>query len=186
MMMKKLKLSRASWLILSAGIFIVVFAGLGLTRSQQLQERTQLEEELSINEMRLNQFNVAQLQQQRDELQKQINDSTWKLNLAKYKLRATVESIDVTDEFFLIASKCDVTVNSISSSSIGNDNLKGIGCSTISLSASVSGELSDIINFVISLNHDYTTGYVRSVQIGVCEEVSSAGIQMIIYSYEGA
>jgi TolA-binding protein len=185
-MMKNLKLSRTSWLILSAGIFIVVLAGLGLTRSQQIEEKTKLEEELSINEMRLNKFNVTQLQQQRDELQEQLDDNTMRLNMAKYSLSATVQSLDVTDEFFFIASKCNVTVNSISSSSIGSDSIRGIGCSTISLNASVSGELSNMIDFIISLNHDYTTGYVKSAQVSVSEENSSASIQMIIYSYEGA
>lgn len=165
--MKKLKLSKTSWLILSAGIFMVVLAGLGLTRSQQIQEQATLEEELSINEMRLNQFNVAQLQQQRDELRGVIDDNTIRLNEAKYGLRATVESIDVTDEFFVIASDCDVLVTSISSSSIGSDVLNGIGCATISLNACVSGELENIIDFIISLNHDYATGYVKSVQISI-------------------
>lgn len=184
--MKNLKLSKASWLILSTGLIIVVLAGLGLTRSQQIQKQTELEEELSINEMRLNKLNIEQLQQQHDELQEQLDENTIQLNEVKYGLRATVESIDVTDKFFVIASECDVIVNSTSSSSISNDDLKGINCSVILLNASVSGELSDIINFIISLNHDYTTGYIKSFQISIGEENSSASIQMIVYSYEGA
>jgi hypothetical protein len=182
---KKLKLSKASWLILSAGLFIVVLAGLGLTRSQQIQEQTKLDEELSINEMRLSKFNIEQLQQQRDELQEEVDKNTVLLDAAKYGLRATVESIDVTDEFFVIASKCDVIVNSISSSCIGNDDLNGIGCSTISLTAVVLGDFSNLIDFIISLNQDYTTGYVKSVYISVSGENPSASIQMTIYSYEG-
>lgn len=185
-MIKNLKLSKTSWLILSAGLFIVILAGLGLTRSQQLQEQTKLDEELGINEVRLNKFNMKELQKQRDELQAQIDENTIRLNEAKYGLRATVESIDVTDEFFVIASICDVLVTNISSSSISNENLNGVGCSKIIINACVSGELLNIIDFIINLNHDYTTGYVKGVHISMCGESPSASIEMLIYSYEGA
>ena len=46
--MKGLKLSKTSWLILSAGVFIVVLAGLGLTRSQQMKEQTKVADELNL------------------------------------------------------------------------------------------------------------------------------------------
>ena len=181
-----LKLSKTSWLILSAGIFVVVLAGMGLTRSQQLQEQTELNEALNVNETRLNQFNISELQRQRDELQEKIDDIGIQLDEAKYGLRATVESIEVVDDFFFIASKCDVDVIDISSSIIGGEGVNGVNCSTISLSATVSGEqLSDVVDFIISLNNDYTTGNVKSCQMAISEENISVNIQMIVYSYEG-
>ena len=47
--MKLLKLSKTSWLILSAGVFIVVLGSLGIARSQQLQEKGTLDEELRLS-----------------------------------------------------------------------------------------------------------------------------------------
>jgi len=106
-----LKLSKTSWLILSAGIFLVVVAGLGLTRSQQLQEQGQLGEELSIAEMRLSNFQVSELRQQQEELQRHLDENIVQLTAAKDILSQTVESISVTDEFFQIAQYCDVTLS---------------------------------------------------------------------------
>ena len=168
---------------------MVVLAGLGLTHSQQSQEQTQLDEELVINEMRLNKFNFTELQQRRDELQKQIDDYLQQNAEAINMLQQTVESIDVTDEFFVVAAQCGVKVMNISTSAISTSSVNNVGCLAININASVEGEVPNIVYFIISLNADYTTGYVRSAQINIpkaCSaEIPKANIQMTIYAYEG-
>jgi hypothetical protein len=187
-----LKLSRTSWMIISAGVFIVILAGLGLTYSQQSKEKTELSDTLSITEKRLDKFQITTMRQDLDELQEQIDENLIRLSEDKDRLRQPIESVDVTDEFFLIASYCNVMVMNISSSDIAKDSLEGIPCSTISLNSSVNGTVSDLINFVISLNNDYSAGVVESAQISIPESsantsvTATAGIRMIIYSYEGA
>ena len=167
-----LKLSRTSWLILLAGIFIVIVGGLGLTRSQQLQEQARLDDELAKAEMRLDKLQVKDLRQQQEELQGRLDESTVQLVATKNRLRQTIESIDVTDEFFAIAKSCSVIIESMSSSSIRSEKLEGIDCSAITLDAMVAGETSNLINFVIKLNNDFTTGIVKSVQITIPETTS--------------
>ena len=184
-----LKLSKTSLLILLAGIFIVIVAGLGLTRSQQTQAQGQLDEELSIAEMRLNKLQETQLRQQQEELQKQLDESAIRLAAAKDKLRHSVESIDVTDEFFAIAQSSGVAVASVSSSTIKSGELKGVGCSVITLNAVVAGDVPDFISFIISLNNDFTTGVVESAQMSIPETAdageSSTNIKMVVHAYEG-
>jgi len=182
------KLSKTSWLILAAGIFIVVFASLGITRSQQLQEQEQLDDELTVAEMRLNKFQVKQLRQQQEELQKQLDESTIQLTAGKDKLRQTIDSINVTDEFFEIARSCSIEVVGISSSNIGSEELGNIVCSVITLNATVAGDTSNLISFVIRLNNDFTTGIVKSAQISIPEMADdrpSANILMVVYAYGG-
>ena len=183
-----MKLSKTSWLILAAGIFIVVFASLGITRSQQLQEQEQLDDELTIAEMRLNKFQVKQLRQQQGELQKQLDESTMQLTAGKDKLRQTIDSISVTDEFFEIARSCSIEVVGISSSNIGSEELGNIVYSMITLNAVVAGDTSNLISFVIRLNNDFTTGIVKSAQISIPEMADdrpSANILMVVYAYGG-
>lgn len=162
-----MKLSKTSWIILSIGIFLVVAAGLGLTRSQQIQEQGQLDEELGMTEMRLSKLQVQELPQQQEELQERLDESAIQLMAARDRLRQTVESIDVTDEFFAIAQACNTTVMSISSSGIKSDKLGDIACSMIQINARVEGEVPNLIDLVISLNSDFTTGVVESAQITV-------------------
>ena len=186
--MKGFKLSKTSWLILSAGIFIVVLAGLGLTRSQQLEEQTKLEEDLTLSTMRVDKIKVTQLRPQLDELQQRIEESESQLNEAKDRLRQTVVSVDVTDKFFVITEYCGVELQNMSTSVISSRTIEGIDCYTTSITATVTGELPNIIDFIISLNGGYTTGYVQSTQISIPDESSdnesTVNIQMVVYSYE--
>jgi len=162
-----LKLSKTSWVILLVGIFVVIVAGLGLTRSQQFQEQGQLNDELSIAEKRLSNLQVKQLHQQQEELQGRLDASMVQLTAANDRLRQSVESIDVTDEFFAIAQYCGVQVDSISSSEIKSGELEDVVCSMITVNAVVAGEVSNLISFVTWLNHDFTTGVVQSAQITI-------------------
>ncbi len=184
-----MKLSKTSWLILSAGILVVLIAGLVLTRSKQLQEQSQLSDELSIAEMRLSKLQVEQLQQQEEELQGRLDESVVRLKAAKDNLRQTVESIDVTDKFFAIAQSCDVEVTNISSSGIEDDELAGIACSMITLSATAKGEVPNLISFVIKLNNDFITGIVNTARInippGCSDDAPSVNVAMAVYAYEG-
>jgi regulator of replication initiation timing len=184
-----LKLSKTSWLILSIGVFVVVVAGLGLTRSQQLQAQTQLNEELGVAEMRLNKLGVEELRLEQEDLQRQLDERTIELDEAKNKMRQTIESIDVTDEFFEIAESCYVQINSISSSEIRDEKYANINCSMITLNAIVEGEVSDIIDFVIKLNSEFTTGIVESAHISIPEitdeEEPEINVNMVVYTYRG-
>ena len=185
-----MKLSKTSWIIISAGLFVVILAGLGLTHSQQAGEKTKLDEDLSIAEMRLEKVQYMGMQQDLNELQEKLNENMIRLNEDKDRLRQSVESIDVIDEFFLIASYCDIVVMNISSTKLSEDALKEIPCSVITLNAAVTGRLMDLIHFVISLNNDFSVGVVESAQITIPASsenaTSTANTRMVIYAYEGA
>jgi hypothetical protein len=188
-MMKKLKLTKTSWLLLGAGIFIVVAASLGLSHSRQIKEQSQLEEELSVAQMRLDKLQVKELRVQQEELQSQLDESTVQLLAARSSLRRPIESANLTDEFFAIAQSCNVIVDSISSSGIKEEKLDNISCSAISLDAAVTGEVPDLINMVVQLNDYFITGVVKSAQISIpeagYEKQPSARIAMVIRTYEG-
>jgi multidrug efflux pump subunit AcrA (membrane-fusion protein) len=186
--MKYIKLSKTSWLILAVGLFVVVAAGLGITRSQQAQEQGRLSDELTLSEQSLASIQIAGLAAQLAELQQSADQAQLQLDQAQQSLEQTVISVDITNEFFSIASTCGVTVISLSTSPILPNQYEGIGLTTTSLSAQVQGELSALIDFVESLNTEFTTGVIEAMQIDIpqsdSEETPSINIQMTIYSYE--
>jgi hypothetical protein len=187
--MKYLKLSKTSWIVLAVGVFVVVLAGLGVTHSQQLSEQGKLEDELSISQTSLNNLHIDALQLELQELQQTAEDMQLQLDQAVQSLDQTVVSVDITDEFFSIAEYCGVLVVNLSTSPITPNIYGGIGLSATSLNASVEGAVPNLIDFVESLNNDFTTALLKSVQIDIppssSNETSSANIQMTIYSYEG-
>jgi len=204
--MKGIKLSKTGWLILSAGVFVVILAGLGVTRSQQMREQNRMNEELSLSETRLDKLDITDMRRQLEDLDQKVQEGEAQLDDARERLHQTIVSVDVTDEFFKIAEYSGVTVMSLSTSAIASNELEGIGLQTIALSAQVEGDFEKIIDFVINLNNGYATGYVESAQINIpipevapaegeeagedeivapVEESTSVAIQMLVYSYEG-
>lgn len=188
--MKGLKFSKVGWLILSAGIFIVVLAGLGITRSGQLKEQNKLGTDLATSQMRLDKVDTNQGQIQLDELKQQLADSEQQLTDVKNKLHQKIKSVDVTDKFFEIADYYSVNVTIMGTTTIAKDIYQGVPCSIISLSGSANGDLSKVIDFIAGLNNNFSTGFVQSAQITMSENVSStysdASINLIVYSYEGS
>lgn len=184
-----MKLSKKSGLILIVGIAISIFAGLWLARGQQVDEQEQLHEELSIATMRLNGFQSDELSSQRGELEKQLSQTISQLETAKAVLSQSTESIAVSGTLFDIAEATGVEITEISSSHLSSDSLEGITCSVLPLSVTVEGDVTDIISFVGSLNHDFKTGIVKSVEISIpettSEETVSANIQLHIYTFQG-
>jgi hypothetical protein len=186
--MKFLKLSKTSWLILSAGVFVVVLAGLGITRSQQMQEQGKLSQELGISQKSLDNLQVNDLKVRLDELQQRTEEAELQLDEARSRLDKTVVSVDVTDEFFSIAHYCGVIIMTMNNSPIKSTKFEGVGLQTTSLTATAYGDLDSILQFVMSLNNDFTTGLVRSFQIDINEDpdvLPTLSVQMVIYSYEG-
>jgi hypothetical protein len=175
--MKGIKLSKTGWLILSGGVFVVMLAGLGVTRSQQMGEQNRLNEELGLSETRLDKLDVTDLRRQLEDLGIKVEESQGQLEEARERLRQTVVSVDVTDEFFKIAEYSGVTVTSMSTSVIAPNELEGIGLQTIALSAQVEGDFEKIVDFVINLNNGYATGHVKTAQIDIplLEPVSAEG-----------
>jgi hypothetical protein len=187
--MKYLKLSKTSWLILAAGIFVVVMAGLGITHSQQLSEQGKLDDELTIVQASLSNLHIEELQLEMDDLQQTSEEAQLQLDEAVQLLDQTIVSVEVTDELFSIAEYCGVLIINLNTSSIVPNTYEGIGFSAISLNATLEGDTPNLINFVESLNNNFTTGLIKSVQIDVppsdTDGISSTNIQMTIYSYKG-
>ena len=168
-----MKLGKTSWLILIAGVVIVAFASLGVARSRQASEHEQLNEELTVAEMRLTNVQLTELQDRKGELEAQLDEATAQRKAAEDNLSQSNESIDVTDFLFVIAQACGVVINDIHSSDLSSDKLADVNCSVIRLSINVEGEVSSLISFVTKLNDDFTTGVVDSVDIsipGITEE----------------
>jgi len=179
----KMKISKTSWLILSAGVFIIVLAGLGLTRSSQVSQYEALSENLSVSSARLNNLQVGKVQAEIDQYQEQLKDITAKVEAIKETLKQTVISVDVADKFYEIAASCRVTVVNLTTTTISEEPYASIACESIALSGVVRGERPDIVAFIIALNENYPTGFVRTAQaLFTIDDTSTVSVQMSVYT----
>ena len=200
-----MKLGKASWLILTAGVLIITFAGLGVARFQQLDERDQLSGELAVAQHRLGKFQLKQLASQKLALEQQLAGAIAQLEAVRNEIIQPLESITVTDSLFEIAQACGVEITDIISSDLDDGELEGIPSSVINLSIRVEGYVLNLIDFTVKLNNDFTAGVVTSVKMNTAQEVEeetegeqaegeieeeeaempSASIQLVIYGYQG-
>jgi hypothetical protein len=179
----KMKISKTSWLILSAGVFIIVLAGLGLTRSGQISQYESLSENLSVSSARLNNLQVGKVQAEIDESKEQLKDMVVQVDEVKEKLKQTVISVDVADKFYEIAATNSVTVVSLSTTTIVTEPYASIACDTIALSGYIRGDRVHVVAFIFALNDSYATGFVRTAQaVFTDDDTCTVNVQMSVYT----
>jgi len=188
--LKRIKLTKVSWLILAAGIVIVALSSLGVTYFQQVSERDRLDEELSVAKLRLNSLQLQEIRSRKQELEQQLSETISELEAAKADLSQPVESITATDTLFATSYDTGVVVNKYGSSDFTQNNLEGIMCSVLPVAATVEGDVPYIIDFIIRLNGNFMTGFVKSIDIRVSDNTTTqddtlADIQQVIYIYRG-
>jgi hypothetical protein len=166
----------------------VVLGGLGVTYSQMVKEKKEANEELELTNLRLDMFNISELQSEKGSLEAQLTSSINQHESLSKKLVESVISSDVTEKCYEIASQSNVEIFSIGSTDIKYVELAALECNSINVQIIVTGELSDFVTYVENLNKEFSTGYITSVRIYLEVEEDAdkkATIQMVVYSYEG-
>ncbi len=184
-----MKLSRTSWLLITIGVIIIPLVSLSLLHSQQLKEQNQLSDALALAQLKLNGFQLEQLSGQQGELEEKLSQTTSQLEAARYMLSQPNGGIVTSNILFDIAEAHGVAVTEISSPGLTIDELNGILCSVLPLTARVEGEVPALVSFVTDLSNELTTSIVESLEIIIPEATSgdnsSVNIQLVIYSYQG-
>jgi len=188
--LKKIKLTKIAWLILAAGVVVVAFSSLGLAYFQQVDAKEQLDEEIEIANRKLNSLQLQELRSRQQELEQQLSDVISQLETAKTDLTSSIENIAATNTVFETSTDSDVEVDEYESTGFNLGNLAGVTCSILPFSATVSGNVTEIIDFVINLNANFATGTVQLVDISTscnmtAEYNTRATIKQSIYVYQG-
>jgi hypothetical protein len=183
-----MKLSKTSWLALIIGVYVVVFAGLGIFHIQQMYRQKQLREEVTGTEQKAGEYQLEQLTSQKEDLENRIVQVAAQYEAVKSIFARPVSSVTAGNILFDLADSFNLEVTEVSSLKPTTENLGGIECAVISFTARVEGSISDIINFVNKLSGQMATDVVRSIRITYPEtpdEETSADIHLIIYTYQG-
>ncbi len=188
MKLSKLNISRATWVLLIAGIFVVGLVSLGMTYQVQQEQQNKLNEELLQAQLRLKKFHLEQISTEQGKLQAQVNQTMLKLENNKVMLSIPLESIDTNDIVLKIGEEQGVKVIEISSSGLTPHNIGGITSLVLPLTVRVEGDTPNLIGFIAALQKYFTTSVVESVEISFPDpgsgDKSSAGVRLTISTYE--
>ncbi len=195
-----MKLGKASRLLLTIGIFAILFAGLGVTYPQQSEKQSQLIEQLSIAQLALEKYSPQQFSSQLRDLESQLAQAESQLEAAEAALHQPIESIEVTDTLFAAAQTSGVETIEISSLGVTSKELEGFTYSVLSLRVKLEGDVPNLTNFILKLSKEFPTGLVKRLEIVVPEvteeggetgeelgegesEKPSANLELIIHTY---
>ena len=198
-----MKISKPTWIFLASGILVILVATLGMAYFNQYAQKSRLNEDIPKAQLRLKEY-PAQLQQLSSEekrLESKLAKAESELVAAEANLDQSTESIEARDAVLMIAQDCNVEVTEFSSQRPTSEILEGVPLSTLQLTVTVEGELLNLIYFIYQWIEEYPTGIVEIVEITVPEspykeveveeeggtgnEIASATIDLLIYSYEG-
>ena len=183
-----MKISKTSWLVIIIGVFIILLAGLGVIRSNQVQEHNNLKDTLALTQLKLRAIQLEQFSQRQEELEQQLSQAMAESESARSVLSQPIGSIMVSGLLFDLAEANSVNITEVTSAGMSDSNLEGVPCSALSIRAAVRGEVTDLVNFITSLNNELRTGVVSSMEINIPEsgEMPSARIQLVVYTHKGA
>ncbi|MFC2071712.1 hypothetical protein ACFLUU_03210 [Chloroflexota bacterium] len=184
----KLKISKKTGLVIAIGIFVIALGSLFTVYSGQADEKMELNGQLASVQSQLSGIQLEQLSSRQAELEEQLSQATPQFEAVKDILSQPVESVTVTSALFDLAGAYGVKVIEITSPSPTAENLEGVTCSVISLTARVEGGVPNLVGFITKLNSHFTTGIVKAVKITALETASSgntsADIQLAVYIFQ--
>jgi len=180
------KLGKKSWLFIAVGVFLIALVSLWMVYSQQSAVKKQLKEELTLANSRLGSMQIEQPENQQGELEQQLDEIIKQSEAARETLSRPMNSIIISDILFSTAEANSVNITEVSSSGMTNEELSGVPCLALPLTASVEGDLSNLVAFITQLNGDLATGFISSLDMNITDPASnqkpSANIKLVVYT----
>ncbi len=188
----KLSLSKTSWILLTIGVFVVLFASLGMTYSEQSEQQSQLDQQLEVAQQVLDKYSSEQFSLQLEDLENRLTETESQLAVAKDALSPSIETIEISDVLFEIAQTCNVEIVEITSQLPSTEELNGTIYYALPIMVKIKGDLPDLLSFISKWTDKYNTGLIELVKINVPQEQElgeleepSAEIKLVIYKYQG-
>ena len=182
------KLSKKSWLLISVGVFTILFASLWTVHSQQNNEHKQLADKLNMADLKLDGFQTEQLIQRQNDLEGQLKQTLSQSAAARKILSQPIGSLAVSSVMFNFAEAYNVEIIEIGSPGLTVEELDGLACNVLPLTVTVAGDATDLVSFITRLNDSLENSIINSVEISIpetTEEKASANFQMVVYAYQG-
>ena len=120
-----MKLSKRAWAFLAVGIFFILAVSLGVAYLQQNSERSRLEEELSLAQLRLDKSPPSEgLSLQVEDLESKLSQAEVQLEDTKSHLIQPIENIEIADTLYKDAEPYHIEIIEISSPGLGAERRK--------------------------------------------------------------
>lgn len=163
----KISLSKTTWLLIIAGILLIIGISVGMTRMQQTSQQKMLEQKLQQSRTRLSLIKIDDLTTQKEEIARKIADFEGELTTTKTFLADSKDSIDTTGIILKVAEENSVRIGQLSSAGVTTEDVAGIKCSKLPVNIRVSGNITAIADFLGGLTEAFPTSIIGSINLDV-------------------
>jgi len=182
------KISKKSWFTIALGFLIMAAVSLSFVYYQRTGEREQLQADLLSARSRLSTVDMLTLTHQQKVLEGDLNQAYAEYAADKKKFVQSIENIAVSNVLYSTANANSVNITEMSSSDVSSEVIEGAPCLALSLDARVVGKVDNLVAFITQLNDDLINAVVKSVSMDIPssgnDKIASAGIRVVIYTYE--
>jgi hypothetical protein len=171
-------LSKKVWLVVGAGIIVVLLVFLFMTYFQQVAEQGDLENKLEEAEDR-----STTLAADKQTLGNELSQAESLLYTSQAQYPQAIESIEYGEYLFEIAEKCNLTLASLTFPRPSASTSGSVTYSAVSLSLPVSGALEDIFAFIETIKTDPRFASTSVNSVSMSGGGGGATISITIYGY---
>jgi hypothetical protein len=160
-----MKLTKTTWICLVVGAIVISALSLGWTYSQQTDQQSLLEKNLTSARQRLALIKFDDLNAQKAQSLQQIEEFNAQLKTVTTSLSSSKNSIEATNIILEDAKSFNVDINEMSSEGRSTEDLAGVKCETLVISLKVKGNLQNIADFAVSLSQKFPTSVEKLVKM---------------------
>jgi hypothetical protein len=160
-----MKISKVTWIFVIIGIVAIAGASLGMAHSRQTEQQNQLQQQIAQAKQKAALINNNELLTRQSQLNQEIKSYDGQLESAQTKLMADEDSISAADRILATGRNFNLQVEVLTQPGLSNGDLAGADCDILEVSIQVSGNMTDINNFVKDLSRQFPTSIVTSVNI---------------------
>ncbi|MFC1979311.1 hypothetical protein ACFLVS_00285 [Chloroflexota bacterium] len=163
------KIRKTTLMVIAGGIVAVIVAIMGMTYFQHDSEQTELKDKIDVAQLKLNKYTAELNSAQKEQMEKRLTAAELQLINSKVSLSQSIESIEASGILFDFAEDYNLEITELSSIGIERQPIDRVNMLVLPVTATVEGDVLDLIDFINKWTSEYSTGRVESVEIAVVE-----------------
>lgn len=184
-----MKISKKVLLYVGVTAYVFLVGIMGFVLSQQFGEKRVIAAELEATLTNFETLNTDTLVQQKADFENQFLNVDSKTEVLKENMSPQIGNVDASAIIFDIAQRNKVEITELSSPNPSIDYLDELPCNVVTLSATATGPVHDLLDFISRVNSELNTGVIQSmylsIRYGETQTTSNVTIFLQVYNYRG-
>lgn len=160
-----MKFGKRSLILISIFVFLVLVFTLNSVREQRTSERDTLNEKLALTQSKIRAIQLDALSTRKIELGQQLSQTTSQLNATEASLSQSINKTEIVATLLKTAKANNLEITDMTLSGLTSANLSEIPASVVSLTATLEGDMLNLVAFTTQLNSFFNTGAIQSANI---------------------